>query len=231
VVSDELGSSRPNTPDSAFDSSLPELVGAEEPAGAAVASTAGATTPEGPVLETDVGAVTNGVRANSNGATAPAAAGGIDSIVVAGLLAANELTGPIPVVDDVGAECFGAAVRTLNVESADPAGLPDPATDDVPDGAAPPEAGGVELDAESECVPAGLVGGVRCLVGPTISARVVVDPDAVVVLVLADGVLPPVSVVAWAMPDPLASAAPTPRVRAPAPSQVDAWLRRCWAAR
>jgi hypothetical protein len=202
LLSDELGSSRPNTPDSAFDSSLTELVGAEGPVletVVGVVSTAGATRPEGRVLEAGVGV-------EVGGATVTAAADGVDLIVVAGLFGADELTGLVPVVDDVGVECLGAA---------------------------PAEAGGVELDAESECVPAGLVGGVRCLVGPPMFERVVGDPDAVLVLVLADGVLPvlPVAVLAWAIPDPLASAAPTPRVRAPAPSQVDVWLRRCSAAR
>jgi hypothetical protein len=198
-LGDELAPSRPDTPDSAVDTPLPE------PAGAAVADTAGCTTPEGPVAETDGGAANDGVRASVNGATVPAVDGdGFDSIVVAGLVGADELSPAVPVVDDVGAACFGPA---------------------------PAEAAGVELDAESECVPAGLVGGVRCLVGPTLSERVVVDPDAMPVLVLTGGVLPVVPVLAWAIPDPLASAAPTPRVRAPAPSQVDVWLRRCWAAR
>jgi hypothetical protein len=62
--------------------------------------------------------------------------------------------------------------------------------------------------------------------GPLAAERVVIvsldDPGEVDLLALfADGVDPPADEVsAWATPDPLARAAPTPRVIAPAPSHA-----------
>jgi hypothetical protein len=56
------------------------------------------------------------------------------------------------------------------------------------------------------------------------------EPEPVVsVLVLPPALVPGWEVSAWASADPLASAAPTPSVTAPAPSQVDASVWRWWA--
>ena len=66
-----------------------------------------------------------------------------------------------------------------------------------------------EAGTARECLAGGSAGALRCL---TISGL----PDGVL-----DGDAVPVSVppVAWATPDPVASAAPNPRVTAPTPSQ------------
>jgi hypothetical protein len=64
------------------------------------------------------------------------------------------------------------------------------------------------------------------LVEPVLEPLEPPAPVELVPWVLSDDVDPPVPESAWASPDPLAKAAPSPRVTAPVPNQVETSLLR-----
>jgi hypothetical protein len=99
-----------------------------------------------------------------------------------------------------------------------------PAGDDLPGTPPPP----VRIPMPGSPVP---VAGTTGTIG-VLAAVELPEPEPVVsVLVLPPEPAPGCDVSAWASADPLASAAPTPSVTAPAPSQVDASVWRWWARR